>query len=71
MRDRRPTIQAQHIALQTRIELQYIWFGIYSLKDDDVRRQIFIYDVFRTTVDMLLVRAIPKQTRLVYAVEDG
>jgi hypothetical protein len=71
MRDRRPTIQAQHIVLQTHTELQYIWFSTHSLKDDDVRRQIFIHDVFRTTVDVLLVRAIPKQTRLVCAVEDG
>jgi hypothetical protein len=69
--DRRPTVQAQHIALRTHIELQYIWFGTYSLKDNNVRRQIFIYDVFRTTVDVLLVRATPKQTRLVCAVEDG
>jgi hypothetical protein len=60
MRDRRPTIQVQYIALQTHTELQYVWFGTHSLKDDDVRRQIFIHDVFRTTVDVLLVRAIPK-----------
>jgi hypothetical protein len=70
MRDRRLTIQAQHVVLRTRIELQYVWFGMHSLKDDDVRRQIFMHDVFCTTVDVLLVRATPKQTRLVCAVED-
>jgi hypothetical protein len=68
--DRRPTVQAQRVALRTRTELQCIWFGTHGLKDDDVRRQIFIHDVFRTVVDVLLVCAIPKQTRLVCAVED-
>jgi hypothetical protein len=59
------------MALRTHIELQYVWFGTHSLKDDDVGRQIFIHDVFRTAVDVLLVYATPKQTRLVYTVEDG
>jgi hypothetical protein len=44
---------------------------MHSLKDDDVGRQIFMHDVFRTAVDVPLVHATPKQTRLVCAVEDG
>jgi hypothetical protein len=59
------------VALRTHVELQYVWFSTHSLKDDDVRRQIFMHDVFRTAVDVPLVHATPKQTRLVCAVEDG
>jgi hypothetical protein len=71
MRHRRPTVQAQRVALRARAELRCVWFSTHGPKDDDVGRQIFMHDVFRAAVDVLLVRAAPEQTGLVCAVEDG
>lgn len=71
VRNRRAAVRSQRVALRARAKLRRVRHGTRDAEVDDVGGQVFVHDVFRTTVNVSLVRAAPRQARMVRAIEDG